>query len=150
MIEELKDIIVTDTLGIIRTDIEMEYLAHLFCLGGMCRFTFNDKEFELRSGDLSIVRRRSLIEKIRPSDDTKNSFLFFKFLSFVFVFFGLITHYPITIHSPSLSFPLRLKISFFCKAEISRSMVRWLTDNISDIRRPLIVGDALIKSNILR
>lgn len=66
---EQKDIIVTDTLGIIRTDIEVEYLAHLLCLGGTCRFSFNGKEFELHSGDLSIIRRRSLIEKIRPSDD---------------------------------------------------------------------------------
>ena len=69
MIVEQKDIIVTDTLGLIRTDIEVEYLAHLLCLGGNCRFTFNGKEFELQPGDLSIVRRRSLIEKIRPSDD---------------------------------------------------------------------------------
>lgn len=34
MIVEQKDIIVTDTLGLIRTDIEVEYLAHLLCLGG--------------------------------------------------------------------------------------------------------------------
>ena len=66
---EQKDIIVTDTLGIIKTDIEVEYLAHLLCFGGTCSFTFNGKEFELHPGDLSIVRRRSLIENICPSDD---------------------------------------------------------------------------------
>ena len=66
---EWKDIIVTDTLGVIRTDIEEEYLAHLLCLGGTCKFVFNAKEFELHPGDLSIVRRRSMIEKIRPAND---------------------------------------------------------------------------------
>lgn len=49
--------------------IEEEYLAHLLCLGGTCKFVFNANEFELHPGDLSIVRRRSMIEKIRPAND---------------------------------------------------------------------------------
>lgn len=64
-----KDIFVTDKLGDIRTDAEEQYLAHLLCLGGTCQFVFNNKEFELHPGDLSIIRRRSMIEKVRPSDD---------------------------------------------------------------------------------
>ncbi|WP_456094966.1 helix-turn-helix domain-containing protein [Paraprevotella xylaniphila] len=76
--DEWKDIIVTDTLGVIRTDIEEEYLAHLFCLGGTCKFVFNGKEFELHPGDLSIVRRRSMIEKIRPADDFQCKIIYAK------------------------------------------------------------------------
>ena len=62
--EEWKDIIVVDSLGIVKTDIEEQYLSHLLCLGGTCRFFFNGQEFELREGDLSIIRRRSLVEKL--------------------------------------------------------------------------------------
>ena len=51
--DEWKDIIVTDTLGAIRTDIEKEYLAHMLCLGGTCRYRFNEREFEF-------ARRRSV------------------------------------------------------------------------------------------
>lgn len=61
--EEWKDIIVADSLGIVKTDIEEQYLSHLLCLGGTCRFFFNGQEFELREGDLCIIRRRSLVEK---------------------------------------------------------------------------------------
>ena len=32
--EEQENIIVADALGVIKTDIDKEYLAHLLCLGG--------------------------------------------------------------------------------------------------------------------
>ena len=67
--EDQKDIIVADRLGIVRTDCEEEYLAHLFCLGGTCRYRFNGRDFELHAGDVSIVRKRKMLEKIEPSDD---------------------------------------------------------------------------------
>lgn len=56
--EYQKDIIVADRLGIVSTDSEEEYLAHLLCLGGMCRYRFNERDFELYTGDLSIIRKR--------------------------------------------------------------------------------------------
>lgn len=34
-----KDIIVADKLGVVRTDSEKEYLAHLLCLGGVTVLT---------------------------------------------------------------------------------------------------------------
>lgn len=67
--DEWKDIIVTDTLGIIKTNIEKEYLAHMLCLGGTCRYRFNEREFELHAGDLSIIRKRKMIDKVQPSED---------------------------------------------------------------------------------
>ena len=67
--EDQKDIIVADRLGIVRTDCEKEYLAHLLCLGGTCRYRFNGRPFELHAGDVSIVRKRKMLEKIEPSDD---------------------------------------------------------------------------------
>ena len=51
-------------------------------------------------------------------------------------------------HTPSLSFPLCLRISIFCKAERSRSMVRWLTDKVTDIFLAVIVGDSLMRLRI--
>lgn len=61
--------IVADRLGVVRLDSEEEYLAHLLCIGGVCRYRFNERDFELRPGDLSIVRKRKLIERVEPSDD---------------------------------------------------------------------------------
>lgn len=67
--ENQKDIIVTDRLGVVGTDSTEEYLAHLLCLGGTCRYRFNEKEFELHTGDLSIIRKRKLLENVQASDD---------------------------------------------------------------------------------
>lgn len=64
-----KDIIVADKLGVVKTDSEKEYLAHLLCLGGTCRYRFNERDFELHAGDLSIIRKRKMVEKVEPSDD---------------------------------------------------------------------------------
>ncbi len=67
--EEGKDLIVADRLGTVRLDSEEEYLAHLLCLGGRCRYRFNGQEFELQRGDLSIIRKRKMIERVEPSED---------------------------------------------------------------------------------
>lgn len=48
-----------------------EYLVHALCTGGFCRFAFNGREFELREGDLMIVRKGKLIEWMQPSDGFK-------------------------------------------------------------------------------
>ena len=53
--KEQENIIVADALGVIKTDIDKEYLAHLLCLGGTCRYRFNERDFELHAGDLSII-----------------------------------------------------------------------------------------------
>lgn len=57
------------TLAGLGTDACKDYLAHALCLGGSCKFLFNGKEFELQPGDVMIVRKGKLIEKIRPSAD---------------------------------------------------------------------------------
>ena len=62
-----KDIIIADKLGIMHTDSKEEYLAHLFCLGGTCRYRFNERDFELHAGDLSIIRKRKMLEKIQET-----------------------------------------------------------------------------------
>ncbi|MCM1041686.1 MAG: helix-turn-helix domain-containing protein [Bacteroides sp.] len=67
--EERKDIFVTDRPGGVSVGADEGYLAHLFCLGGSCRFTFNGKDFCVEAGDLSIVRKRNLIGNVRYSKD---------------------------------------------------------------------------------
>lgn len=49
--KEQKDIVIVDWGGRIPTDSEEEYLAHLLCLGGTCRYRFNERDFELHAGD---------------------------------------------------------------------------------------------------
>lgn len=48
--EHREDIIVADRLGIVGIDSEKEYLAHLLCLGGTCRYRFNERDYALRTG----------------------------------------------------------------------------------------------------
>lgn len=50
----------------------------LLCLGGMCRYRFNERDFELHAGDLSITRKRKLIGKIEPSDDFRCKIIYAK------------------------------------------------------------------------
>lgn len=76
--EPPKDIIVADKLGVVRIDSEEEYLAHLLCLGGTCRYRFNERDFDLYAGDLSIIRNRKMIEKIEPSDDFECEIIYAK------------------------------------------------------------------------
>lgn len=76
--EEWKEIIVADSLGIVKTDIEERYLSHLLCLGGTCRFCFNGREFTLLEGDLCIIRRRSLVEHVQPSADFRCKIIYAK------------------------------------------------------------------------
>lgn len=74
--EERNDILVVDMIGRNGLDIGEEYLAHLLCLGGSCRFLFNGKPFELHAGDLSIVRKRKLIENVEPSEDFRAKIIY--------------------------------------------------------------------------
>lgn len=76
--DKKRDILVVDKLGIVRTDSEEEYLAHLLCLGGSCRYRFNERDFELHAGDLSIIRKRKMIEKMEPSDDFQCKIIYAK------------------------------------------------------------------------
>lgn len=76
--EKQNDVIVADRLGMVRIDSNEDYLAHLLCLGGTCRYLFNGKEFELHTGDLSIIRKRKMIEKMEPSDDFNAKIIYAK------------------------------------------------------------------------
>lgn len=41
----------------------------MLCLNGACSYRFNDQLYEMRAGDLSIIRKRNLIEDVNPSTD---------------------------------------------------------------------------------
>lgn len=74
--DEIKDVIIEPTLEGLGTDAYSDYLAHAICLAGHCSFIFNGNDFELKEGDLMIVRKGKLVEKIRPSDDFKVKVLY--------------------------------------------------------------------------
>ncbi len=67
--EQLKDVIIEDSLAGIGSGRYEEYLAHSLCLGGSCAFSFNGERFEMHESDLMIVRRGKLLDNISPSDD---------------------------------------------------------------------------------
>lgn len=66
---ETENIIITNTFTGLGTDVYSNYLAHALCLSGTCRLEYNGQERELHTGDLMIVRRGKLVERIRPSED---------------------------------------------------------------------------------
>lgn len=64
--EQQKNIIITDSLKDLGTPAFQDFLGHALCLDGECRIWFNGAERVMRKGDLMIVRKGKLIEKIRP------------------------------------------------------------------------------------
>lgn len=66
-----KDVIITDTLDGLGTEAFGNYLCHALCLGGECRFDYNDEEKFLKKGDLMIVRRGRLVSNLSYSPDFK-------------------------------------------------------------------------------
>ena len=67
--DKTKDVIIELNLEGLGIEAYGDYLAHAMCLSGHCSFTFNGKDLELKEGDLMIVRKGKLVEKIRPSED---------------------------------------------------------------------------------
>lgn len=59
---------IKNTLDVIGKEPYKDYLSHALCTAGSCTFTFNGKEFELLKGDVMIVRKGKLMEKIRPKE----------------------------------------------------------------------------------
>lgn len=74
--EQQKDVMIVDVAGRLDADVGEEYLAHLFCMAGSCRFSFNGSEFELHAGDLSIVRKRKMVERVEPSEDFRAKIIY--------------------------------------------------------------------------
>ena len=62
-------IIIVDSLDLIGKSPYQDYLSHALCTEGTCRFMFNGKEFEMKKGDVIIVRKGKLMEKIHPDKD---------------------------------------------------------------------------------
>lgn len=69
MAEDREDIFMTDHIGAIPFDAGDEYLAHLLCTEGTCSYIFNGSVRVLHRCDLSIIRKRNIIEDVRQSDD---------------------------------------------------------------------------------
>ena len=67
--EQTENIIIEWSLGMVGKEAYEDYLSHALCTGGSCKFLFNGKEFELHKGDVMIVRKGKLMEKICPSED---------------------------------------------------------------------------------
>ena len=64
-----KDVIIENSIEGIGSPRLEDYLAHALCLGGSCSFTFNGRRFELREGDLMIVRKGKLLDDVSISPD---------------------------------------------------------------------------------
>lgn len=67
--ENAREIIIENTLAGLGTEARSDYLAHAICTAGHCTFVFNGREFRLGPGDLMIVRKGKLVERVQPSPD---------------------------------------------------------------------------------
>lgn len=74
--DEIKDVIITDSLEGLGTEAFSGYLCHALCLGGKCQFDYNGEEKTLCAGDLMIIRKGHLVSNILPSDDFKVNVLY--------------------------------------------------------------------------
>lgn len=66
---ETDNIIIKDSLDELGTDAYGNYLAHALCLAGSCKLKYNGEERQLQAGNLMIVRKGKLVERIRPAED---------------------------------------------------------------------------------
>lgn len=66
---ETDNIIIKDSLDGFGTDAYGNYLAHALCLAGSCKLKYNGEERQLQAGNLMIVRKGKLVERIRPAED---------------------------------------------------------------------------------
>lgn len=67
--EKRKDVILTDSIENIGKGAYEGYLAHALCIGGSCAFEFNGARFELAQGDLIIIRKCELVDRLSMSAD---------------------------------------------------------------------------------
>lgn len=63
------NVFMADTLDDLGSAPYDEYLGHALCMGGRCEIMFNGKRLEMHRGDLMIVRKGKLIEKVKADDD---------------------------------------------------------------------------------
>lgn len=66
MEEKEKNIIFSNTLDDLLNEHLSDYLAHAICLEGSCLIRFNGEDHIMNKGDLLIVRKGSLVEKVVP------------------------------------------------------------------------------------
>ncbi len=71
-----ENIIISHTLDELGTKARSGYLAHAFCTEGSCRFLFNEQVFDLRNGDLMIVRKTQQVEHIEFSADFRGTVIY--------------------------------------------------------------------------
>ncbi len=68
MEQQERSIIIKDSLQELNTEAYKNHLAHALCTGGSCHLLYNG-EVQIKQGDLMIVRKGKLIEKIIPDSD---------------------------------------------------------------------------------
>lgn len=98
--ENLKDVILLDTLDGIDSDRYEGYLVHALCLAGSCTFIFNGHDFTLREGDLMIIRKGKFLEKIKASEDFAVRTLY-------------VTHTFIELCTPQTNYGMKGQMSLF-------------------------------------
>lgn len=76
MMEQQKDIIISNTLSGLGAEEYKGYLGHALCLDGSCRIVFNGKEFEMKRGDLMIVRQGRLVQSVKAASDFRVTIIY--------------------------------------------------------------------------
>jgi len=68
-VNELRDIIVSDTLTGIGKGEVAGYLCHAYCHEGFCEFTYNNNLYRLKAGECLIIRRGDMVDHVSESED---------------------------------------------------------------------------------
>lgn len=67
--KEFHEVVIEKDLFGLGTDSMADYIAHIFCEGGVCDFVFNERQFGLHAGDCAIITITKLVYNVKPSDD---------------------------------------------------------------------------------
>ena len=73
---ELRDIIVTNTLTGVGQGEVAGFLCHAYCHKGQCDFTYNNKAYSLKAGECLILRHGNLVSKVSESEDFQADVVF--------------------------------------------------------------------------
>ena len=73
---ELRDIIVTNTLTGVGQGEVAGFLCHAYCHKGQCDFTYNNKEYSLKAGECLILRHGNLVSQVSESEDFQADVVF--------------------------------------------------------------------------
>lgn len=96
----MDQIVIADTLNGLGQGELQDYLAHAYCLDGTCTIKYNGNDLLYKKGDVLILRKGKLVEKIAPADDFRVKVIY-------------VTPNFVTLSTPQSNYGVKGQLSLF-------------------------------------